>query len=93
MAATAAKAQIPASTTAATNSHHQQPLQLYRGVVKQVQSGDCVIIRSLTSRDGKPLEKQLMLSNINAPRLGRRTNNNSVDSSAENEQVLIFIFF
>lgn len=53
----------------------------------KVQSGDCVIIRSLTSRDGKPLEKQLMLSNINAPRLGRRANPNNQDSVGENEQV------
>lgn len=69
---------------------NQQPLQLYRGVVKQVQSGDCVIIRSLAARDRKPLEKQLMLSNISAPRLARRANPNSADSANENDQPYAF---
>lgn len=46
-----------------------------------------MVIRSLTSKDGKPLEKQLMLSNINAPRLARRANPNSADGVNENDQV------
>lgn len=69
---------------------NQQPQQLYRGVVKQVVSGDCVVIRSLTSKDGKALEKRLMLSSINAPRLARAANPNSADSVAENDQPYAF---
>lgn len=53
----------------------------------KVVSGDCVVIRSLTSKDGKALEKRLMLSSINAPRLARAANPNSADSVAENDQV------
>lgn len=56
-----------------------QPVTLYRGTVKQVTSGDCVVIRSLIVKDGKNLEKQVMLSNITAPRLGRRLPDNTIE--------------
>jgi len=42
-----------------------------RGIVKQVLSGDTLIIRGPANR-GPPKERQLNLSNIVAPRLGRR---------------------
>lgn len=64
-----------------------QQQQLYRGIVKQVTSGDCVVIKSLGS---KSLEKTLMLSSITAPRLGRRVNPNSADSVIENDQPYAF---
>ena len=40
--------------------------------MQQVTSGDCVVIKALVP--GKNLEKQVMLSNITAPRMGRRSN-------------------
>lgn len=75
---------------AATQTKPQAPQQLYRGVVKQVTSGDCVVIKSLANKDGKSLEKTLMLSNIQAPRLGRRANPTSSDSNVENDQPYAF---
>lgn len=71
-------------------NNQQQPAQLYRGTVKSVVSGDCVIIKSLTSKDGKSLEKQVMLSSVTAPRLGRRINPTSPDSVIENDQPYAF---
>jgi len=64
------------------------PTQVFHGVVKQVMSGDSVIIRSVSS--GKNLEKQLMLSNISAARLGRRINPSSPDSTIESDQPFAF---
>lgn len=87
-AATATKPAPPATTTAAANPPAQQ--QLFRGVVKQVTSADCVVIRSLTVKDGKNLEKTVMLANINAPRLGRRINPTSPDSVVEPDQPYAF---
>ena len=80
------------SKPAAANNATQatQPQQLFRGVVKQVTSGDCVVIRSLTVKDGKNLEKTVMLANINAPRLGRRINASSPDSVIEPDQPYAF---
>jgi staphylococcal nuclease domain-containing protein 1 len=63
-----------------TNTNQQQPLQMYRGTVKQITSGDCVVIRSLVVKDGKNLEKQVMLSNITAARLGRSGRDNQVEN-------------
>ncbi len=78
------------SNNNATNSNQQAQ---YRGIVKQVNSGDCVIIRSVNTKDGKNLEKQIMLSNITAPRLGRRTqqaNDNGSNSVVEPDQPFAF---
>ncbi|XP_070535997.1 staphylococcal nuclease domain-containing protein 1-like [Ptychodera flava] len=51
-----------------------QPV-LQRGIVKQVLSGDAIIIRG-PPKGGPPPERQLNLSNITAPRLARRANPN-----------------
>ncbi|KAJ8877383.1 hypothetical protein PR048_021837 [Dryococelus australis] len=45
--------------------------QVKRGIVKQVLSGDSVIIRGVP-KGGPPPEKQINLSNITAPKLARR---------------------
>jgi len=81
---------VATAATSATNNVNtpNQPLQLYRGIVKQVISGDCVVIRG--NKDGKILEKQIMLSNITAPRLGRRTNPTSPESTVEPDQPYAF---
>lgn len=59
----------------------------FKTLKKKVTSGDCVVIRSVNTKDGKNLEKQIMLSNITAPRLGRRTNPQGPDSAIEPDQV------
>jgi len=79
---------VPVSTNS-VSGNNQQP-QLIRGIVKQVTSGDCVVIRSVNTKDGKNLEKQIMLSNITAPRLGRRTNPQGPDSAIEPDQPFAF---
>jgi staphylococcal nuclease domain-containing protein 1 len=58
--------------------------QLFHGIVKQVNSGDSLIIRSQTV--GKNLEKQIMLAQINSPRLGR----NPKDAAVEPDQPYAF---
>ncbi|XP_073239320.1 staphylococcal nuclease domain-containing protein 1-like [Porites lutea] len=58
-----------------------QSPQMNRGIVKQVLSGDSVIIRG-QPRGGPPPERQLCLSNVNAPKLARRSNPN-VEGSVE----------
>lgn len=65
----------------------QAPLQVYRGIVKQVISGDCLVIRSGALKDGKFLEKQIMLSNVQAPRLAKRTGTQATEFVTENDQV------
>lgn len=55
--------------------------QVNVGVVKQVLSGDAVIIRG-QPRGGPPPEKQVCLSNVTAPRLARRANPN-IEGSVE----------
>jgi len=75
-------------TTTITNQQQQQAQ--YRGIVKQVNSGDCVIIRSVNTKDGKNLEKQIMLSNITAPRLGRRSGGSTDNAVIEPDQPFAF---
>lgn len=53
----------------------QQPPVCHRGIVKQVLSGDSVIIRG-QPKGGPPPEKQLCLTNITARKLARRANPN-----------------
>jgi len=48
-----------------------QPPTMNKGIIKQVLSGDNVIIRG-QPKGGPPPERQLALSNVVAPRLGRR---------------------
>uniref|UniRef100_A0A336MH54 CSON001629 protein n=1 Tax=Culicoides sonorensis TaxID=179676 RepID=A0A336MH54_CULSO len=47
------------------------PLALKKAVVKQVLSGDCVIIRA-QPRGGPPPEKHFIIANVTAPKLGRK---------------------
>lgn len=49
------------------------PKQYFKGVVKQVMDGGAVVIRG-PPRNGPPAERILALTNIDAPRLGRRPN-------------------
>lgn len=49
-------------------------------------SGDCIVIRNAQQKDGKYLEKQVMLSHISAPRLGRRVGGQN-DAVIEADQV------
>ncbi|XP_074613274.1 staphylococcal nuclease domain-containing protein 1-like [Acropora palmata] len=58
-----------------------QSPHMSRGIVKQVLSGDSVVIRG-QPRGGPPPERQLCLSNVNAPKLARRSNPN-VEGSVE----------
>ncbi|CAD5126112.1 DgyrCDS14285 [Dimorphilus gyrociliatus] len=46
---------------------------LHKGIVKQIVSGDCIVIRG-QPRGGPPPERTICLSNIEAPRLARRPN-------------------
>lgn len=47
------------------------PAHTSKGIVKQVLSGDCIVIRG-QPRQGPPPERTLALSNITAPKMGRR---------------------
>ncbi|KAJ9587387.1 hypothetical protein L9F63_019088 [Diploptera punctata] len=55
-----------------------------RGIVKQVLSGDSVIIRG-QPKGGPPPEKQVSLSNVVAPKLGRRAISGVEDSTTKDE--------
>ena len=78
------------SNKPAASTNSQAPLaQLFRGTVKQINSADSVVIKSLVVKDGKNLEKTVMIAGINAPRLARRNPNNS-DNSNEPDQVRLF---
>ncbi|XP_049829315.1 staphylococcal nuclease domain-containing protein 1 [Schistocerca gregaria] len=59
----------------------QQP-KVNRGIVKQVLSGDTIIIRG-QPKGGPPKEKTIILSNIIAPKLGRRATANSEETKDE----------
>nr|CAG4648501.1 EOG090X01F7 [Polyphemus pediculus] len=60
----------------------KQPPTYFKGIVKLVLSGDSVIIRG-QPKGGPPPERQLNLSGINAPRLGRRATNNAEETKDE----------
>ncbi|XP_037045449.1 staphylococcal nuclease domain-containing protein 1 [Bradysia coprophila] len=60
----------------------QENLTNRRGVVKQVLSGDSVIIRG-QPKGGPPPEKQINFTNVIAPKLARRPNNANDDSRDE----------
>ncbi|XP_012259145.2 staphylococcal nuclease domain-containing protein 1 [Athalia rosae] len=57
-------------------------LQTHIGIVKQVLSGDSIIIRG-QPKGGPPPEKPLILSNITAPKLGRRATSNADETKDE----------
>ncbi|XP_022111973.1 staphylococcal nuclease domain-containing protein 1-like [Acanthaster planci] len=56
-----------------------QQQNFMRGIVKQVQSGDAVIIRG-QPKGGPPPEKQICLSNVTAPKLAKKANPNIATS-------------
>nr|QBI71273.1 ebna2 binding protein P100 [Eurycantha calcarata] len=58
------------------------PPQVKRGIVKQVLSGDSIIIRGVP-KGGPPPEKQINLSNITAPKLARRAIGSSDETKDE----------
>lgn len=58
------------------------PCPLKRGTVKQVLSGDSVIIRG-QPKGGPPPEKQINFSNVIAPKLARRPAANSTEDSKD----------
>jgi len=72
------------SLTMTTPQAPSKPIQLFHGIVKQVNSGDSLIIRSAVA--GKNLEKQIILAQINSARLGR----NLRDNQAEPDQPYAF---
>ncbi|CAB3384819.1 Hypothetical predicted protein [Cloeon dipterum] len=55
---------------------------LHRGIVKQVLSGDSVVIRG-PPKGGPPPEKTILLSNILAPKLARRATTNNEETKDE----------
>nr|CAG4651604.1 EOG090X01F7 [Triops cancriformis] len=72
----------PAQQSADSQTKEKAPPQYFKGIVKQVLSGDAVIIRGIP-KGGPPPERQLNLSSINAPRLGRRATANAEESKDE----------
>lgn len=58
------------------------PLPMKKGIVKQVLSGDSVIIRG-QPKNGPPAEKQINFSNVIAPKLARRPANPSDEASKD----------
>lgn len=66
----------------APQAQTQAPPQPKRGVVKQILSGDTVVIRGVP-RGGPPPEKTLYLSNINAPKLAKRPTGNIPETKDE----------
>lgn len=65
------------------------PAQIFRGIVKQVTSGDCIMMRTMT-KDGRNLEKQVMLANITAPRLARGARRDANPNDIEPDQPYAF---
>ncbi|KAJ1524901.1 hypothetical protein ONE63_009761 [Megalurothrips usitatus] len=59
-----------------------QPV-IKRGIVKQVLSGDSVVIRGPPRKGGPPVEKTLLFSNVLAPKLARRATANAADTRDE----------
>lgn len=59
------------------------PPVLQKGIVKQILSGDAVVIRG-QPKGGPPPERTLCFSNVTAPRLARRANP-SIDGSTESK--------
>jgi len=56
---------------AAEQPTQQTPDQYFKGIVKSALDGGCVVIRG-PPRNGPPAERVLALTNVDAPRLGRR---------------------
>ncbi|KAK6171496.1 hypothetical protein SNE40_019673 [Patella caerulea] len=62
----------------------QQPASIQRGIVKQVLSGDALVIRG-QPKGGPPPERTICFSNIQAPKLARRANPNVEGSETKDE--------
>eukprot|EP00794_Sanderia_malayensis_P012792 gene12792-14103_t len=58
--------------------------QMHKGIVKQVLSGDCVVLRG-QPKGGPPPEQQLALSNVVAPKVGKRANPNTQSLETRDE--------
>lgn len=58
----------------------QQRNPVHKAVVKNVLSGDTVILRGKPRPNGPPLERLLALSNVQAPRLGNKERDDEVPS-------------
>ncbi|XP_026273804.1 staphylococcal nuclease domain-containing protein 1 [Frankliniella occidentalis] len=54
-----------------------------RGIVKQVLSGDSVVIRGPPRKGAPPLEKTILFSNVLAPKLARRATASAADTRDE----------
>jgi len=67
---------------AAPTTQSPPTLESYRGIVKQVLSGDAVIVRGQPV-GGPPPERQINFSNVSAPRLARKGTNNVQESQDE----------
>ncbi|XP_050421861.1 staphylococcal nuclease domain-containing protein 1-like [Adelges cooleyi] len=63
----------------------KEPVKVFEGVVKQVNSGDSITIREEVY-SGYPREKQITLNNIIAPKLGRRPANNDPTSKGTDDE-------
>lgn len=63
----------------------KEPVRVFEGVVKQVNSGDSITIREEVY-NGYPKEKQITLNNIIAPKLGRRAANNDPTSKGTDDE-------
>lgn len=55
-----------------------QPTTVHKAVVKNVLSGDTVILRGKPRATGPPPERLLALSNVQAPRLGNKDRDDEV---------------
>jgi len=59
------------------------PKQYFKGIVKSALDGGAVVIRGPPRKDGPPAERVLALTNIDAPRLGRRPTANAAATDDE----------
>lgn len=57
--------------------------QMKRGLVKQVLSGDAIVLQGPATQSGTPKEITVFLSYVVAPRLAKRPNDNAPGSADE----------
>jgi staphylococcal nuclease domain-containing protein 1 len=60
----------------------QTPISTGIGIVKQILSGDCLVIRG-QPKGGPPPERTLALSNVVAPRLAKRPTQSTQESNRD----------
>lgn len=73
-----------------TRNHESDFLLTIIFNLSKVLSGDSVVIRG-QPRGGPPPERQLCLSNVNAPKLARRSNPNVEASVETRDEVCVFL--